>query len=257
VLMLTAGVDVQGDRLEYEIVGWGRDEESWSIEIGILDGDPGQLDVWEELTEKLAAEFEGETGNFRVQCAFIDSGYHAKMVYRYVKRHANRKWYACKGMSDATKPIISKAVWVGDNPKVRMVPVGSTAAKDEIFSNLKVLEPGPGYCHFPTRPEYDDAYLKQLCAEKKVTRFRAGVERKVYEKVSPAARNEALDLRVYATAARVKLNPNYDAIVGNRIRRAEVVDRDEIEVEAKGAAAKVLKFRGSLTKNNPFEGFRP
>jgi phage terminase large subunit GpA-like protein len=271
VLVLTAGVDVQADRLEYEIVGWGRGEESWSIDIGVLDGDPGQLDVWEELTEKLTQTFEGELGTFRVQCAFIDSGYHAKMVYRYVKRHASRKWYACKGMGDSTKPVISKATWVGDNPKVRMIPVGTTAAKDEIFSNLKVLEPGPGYCHFPDRPEYDEAYLKQLCAEKKVSRFRLGQEVKVYEKVSPSARNEALDLRVYAIAARVKLNPNYDAIAGNRIQRAEAADREPIEdmsieltdadlvsKESKNVDTKpkVLPFRGSLTKNNPFEGYK-
>lgn len=263
VLVLTAGVDVQGDRLEYEIVGWGLGDESWSIDIGILDGDPGQLDVWEDLTERLTHVFEGERGDFRVQSAFIDSGYHAKMVYRFVKRNVNRKWFACKGMGDTTKPIVSKATWVGDNPKVRMFPIGTTAAKDEIFSNLRVLEPGPGYCHFPNRDEYDDKYLKQLCSEKKVTRYRSGRETKVYEKVSANARNEALDLRVYATAARVRLNPNYDKIAVRKLVHAEPVDRPVAEIDddtppetpAPPRSPKVLPFR--RTSNSPFKGYRP
>ncbi|HKX83515.1 MAG TPA: terminase gpA endonuclease subunit, partial [Pyrinomonadaceae bacterium] len=227
VLVLTAGVDVQGNRLEYEIVGWGRDHESWSIEVGILDGDPGQNEVWDELTEKLTRVFIGEEKEFRVQCAFIDSGYHASQVYKFAKRNEGRRWFACKGMGDPTKPIISKATWVGSNPKVRMIPVGANAAKDKIFSFLKIVEVGPGFCHFPNRPEYDDAYLKQLCAEKKVLRARLGQTYYVYEKVSVNARNEALDLRVYATAARVKLNPNYDKIARRRLVHTEPVENPE------------------------------
>jgi len=264
VLCLTAGVDVQGDRLEYKIVGFGEGDEMWIIEIGILDGDPGQLDVWDDLTEKLTQTFDGETGQFRVQCAFIDSGYHSNMVYRYTKQHASKKWYACKGMGDPAKPIISKAVWVGTNPKVRMIPVGTSAAKDVIFSNLKVVEPGPGYIHFPARPEFDEAYLKQLCAEKKVPRFRMGREVQVYEKVSANARNEALDLLVYAIAARVKYNPNYERLAGRRLTHAEPADRDvladseDIDPTPTPPKKNVVPFRrGSLTKNNPFSGYKP
>lgn len=180
VLFLTAACDVQGDRIEYEVKGWGRDDESWSIEYGVLDGDPGKDDVWFELEEKWTREFIGTQGVFRVQCAMIDSGYHAQQVYRFAKRHAARKWYACKGLGDPTKPIISKPTWVGSNPKIRMIPIGTNAAKDEAFSFLKITEYGPGYCHFPNRPEYDEAFLKQLCAEKKVMRARMGQTYFVY-----------------------------------------------------------------------------
>ena len=266
VLLLTAGVDVQGDRLEYEVVGWGRDEESWSIEIGLLDGDPGQNDVWEELAEKLTREFIGTRATFRVQCAFIDSGYHAQQVYRFVKRHVNRKWYACKGLGDPSKPIISKPTWVGNNPKVRMIPVGTNSAKDDVFSKLKILEHGPGYCHFPNRPEYDEAYLKQLCAEKKVMRARLGQTYYIYEKVSANARNEALDLRVYATAARVKLNPNYEAIARRKLAHTEPVENEELRIENDEPDVEpptprpqnIVPFRNTnLTKRNPLGDYRP
>jgi phage terminase large subunit GpA-like protein len=221
---------VQKDRLEYSVVGWGRDNETWIVDVGVLEGDPGQLGVWDDLTEKLTEVFIGETQEYRVQCAFIDSGYHAQMVYQFVKRNEGRRWFACKGMGDPSKPVVSKHSWVGSNPKVRLFPVGTTAAKDEIFSHLQVNEPGPGYIHVPDRPEFDDSYLKQLCSERKVTRYRLGVETKIYEKVSPNARNEALDTFVYATAARVKLNPNYEKIASRRLRHAEVVERPTDDV---------------------------
>ncbi|GFR06860.1 phage tail protein [Trichonephila clavata] len=40
-IVLTAGVDVQKDRLEAEIVAWGRNRESWSIDYQVFEGDPG------------------------------------------------------------------------------------------------------------------------------------------------------------------------------------------------------------------------
>jgi phage terminase large subunit GpA-like protein len=232
VLVLTGAVDVQGNRLEYEIVGWGRDDESWSIEYGVIDGDPGQDQVWDDLSDRLTRGFTGEQNVFRVQCVFIDSGgHHTQQVYRFAKANAGRRWFACKGMGDRDKPIVGKATWVdcrlpGHGGKVRLFPVGTNAAKDDVFSKLKIVEEGPGYCHFPNRPEYDDAYLKQLCSEKKVMRARLGQTYYVYEKVSANARNEALDCRVYATAAKVKLNPNYEKLAARRLQHVEVADND-------------------------------
>lgn len=268
VLCLTAAVDVQVDRLEVEIVGWGHNHESWSIGYHVLNGDPGQNEVWDELADLLTANFEGENRTFRVNLALVDSGYHTTAVYKFTHQNAKRKWFACKGMSDPFKPLISKHSWAGKNPKVRLYPIGTNAAKDEIFAFLQVDEPGPGFCHFPDRPEYDESHLKQLCSEKKITRARLGKTYRIYEKVGPSVRNEALDLRVYNTAARAILNPNYEAIERRRLVHSEVADREPVEGERERGGegetkpdampAAVLPFRGgSLTKNNPFEGYKP
>jgi len=269
VLVLTAAVDVQGNRLEYEVKGWGRDDESWSIEYGVLDGDPGQNEVWEELTDKLTAEFQGTNSVFRIQTVFIDSGgHHTQQVYAYTKANAGRKWFACKGNGDRDKPIIGKASWVdcrlpGHGGRVRLFIVGTNAAKDDVFSKLKIVEEGPGYCHFPRRDEYDDAFLKQLCSEKKVMRARLGQTFYVYEKVSVNARNEALDLFVYNIAARVKLNPNYEAIARNRLVHAEVADRpavgptEDAEPEPPTPATPEGRRKGFRVVNNPFKEYRP
>lgn len=246
VLVLTAAVDVQGDRLEIEVVGWGRDNESWSIDYHVIEGSPSLPEVWDALTDYLTTPFEGELKEFRIAMVCIDSGgHHTQMVYRFCKANAGRKWLAVKGSSTPQAPLISKPSYVGQNPKVRLYSIGTNAAKDEIFDCLQIKEPGPGFCHFPATDKYDDAYLKQLCAEKKVPRFRMGKEVFVYEKVSAGARNEALDLRVYNIAARTILNPNYDRIAARRLNHDPV---EEVAV----AAANTPRRRRIRSLNDPF-----
>ena len=219
VLVLTAGVDVQDDRLEIEIVGWGRDNESWSIDHHVIYGSPGLFDVWDQLEDYLLTPLTDASGaERRVQAACIDTGgHHTDMAAKFTKANAGRRWFAVKGANVSGQPIVAKPKIVGRS-KYRLFMVGTDTAKDEIFSYLRVAEPGsPGYCHFPE--DRDENYFKQLCAEKKITKYTMGVARQVYVKVSEKARNEALDLRVYATAARAILNPNYEKLAASRARR--------------------------------------
>lgn len=247
VLLLTAGGDVQKDRIETEIVGWGFGHESWSIDYKVFEGPTGideiedavdedeafalmdSLSVWRQLAECWMGPFIG-AGNqvFRVQCACLDSGYQTSMVYRFCKDYAAKRWFAVKGSSDPFRPMLSKPALSGRNPKVRLFTIGTNAAKDEVFSSLKVAKPGPSYCHFPDRQPYnEDAHMKQLCSERLVHHTRGGRTYRVYEKVGPNVRNEALDVRVYATVARAILNPNYDAIAKRRLQHTEPADAPE------------------------------
>ncbi|HEY0545308.1 MAG TPA: phage terminase large subunit family protein [Pyrinomonadaceae bacterium] len=231
VLVLTAGVDVQGNRLEVEIVGWGIDDESWSIDHQVLMGDPSQNEVWQELKDLLLRDYEFEIpiadGNedgdgeaalvqtIRVACACIDTGGHnTEDVYRFARKHAGRRWYAVKGANTPGKPLISTPSLVG-KPKVRLYNLGTETAKDTIAAHLLVAEPGPGYCHFPTEFErdgfvyYGEKYFKQLRSEHPVVRHERSKSVRRWEKLRPGVRNEALDLRVYAMAAKRILNPDF------------------------------------------------
>jgi phage terminase large subunit GpA-like protein len=225
VAVLTAGVDVQDDRLEIEVVGWGRDLESWSIDYKVIEGSPGLFDVWDSLSDYLTQDFEGLNRNFKIKAACIDSGgHHTSQVYKFCKANSGRRWLAVKGANVSGKPVASRPSIVGKN-KVRLFTVGTDTAKDEIFSFLRVDEPGPGFCHFPAA--YEDGFFKQLCAEKKVTKYRMGVAYQMYQKVSQSARNEALDCRVYATAARVILNPNLGKMADRADRKNETIAADD------------------------------
>jgi phage terminase large subunit GpA-like protein len=284
VLVLTAGVDIQKDRIEAEIVGWGKDNESWSIDYQVFYGSPGieaphdedsddaddteQLSsVWDDLAEFLTTSFTGTSGQpFRVQCAGIDSGYLTSVVYSFCRKHARKRWFAVKGMSDPFKPLLSKPTKSGRSPQVQLFPIGTNAAKDEVFAALKVIKSGPGRCHFPDRQPYtEESHMKQLASEKMVTHTRGGRTYRVYEKVGTNVRNEALDVRVYATAARVILNPNYDAISRRRLQHGEAVDRPDETPENSGKTAEKPSKNNVIplnkprirTINNKFDGYNP
>jgi phage terminase large subunit GpA-like protein len=197
--LLTAAVDVQNDRLEMIIKGWGAGEESWLIAYQQFFGDPGREDIWNELDELLLTEFENEVGRkLRVSATFIDSGgHHTEAVYRFTKTRNIRRVFACKGSSEYAQPILGKFT-LNNTYRVKLFTLGTDTAKDRIFSRLRIPTPGAGYVHLPEWA--DEEYLEQLTAEKAITKYKRG-RGMVREYVKTRARNEALDLEVYALAA--------------------------------------------------------
>jgi phage terminase large subunit GpA-like protein len=208
VLVIVAAADVQGNRLESEIVGWGLDGESWSLDFRVLDGDPSQQTVWDELKELWTTPLTRADGTeMRVAAACVDSGgHHTQQVYRFARQNKGRRWFAVKGANTPGKPLISKFTLQG-RPPVRLYTVGTETAKDEISAHLLITEPGPAYMHFPVGREQD--YFKQLRSERPVTRYTRGQGVRKWEKIRPSVRNEALDLRVYAMAALAILRPDF------------------------------------------------
>ena len=209
VVLLTAGVDVQDDRLEVEIIGWGRGEESWSIDYRILYGDPSSPRLWSQLDEIILATYEHPTGeSLSVRCTCVDSGgHHTLAVYNYAKTRAGHRVFAIKGVGGEGKPIVGRAS-KNNVGKVPLYAIGVDTAKEVHYSRLKIDEPGPGYCHFPANR--DDEYFKQLTAEKQIIKYHKGFPRR--EWIKSRTRNEALDVRVYGIAALSILNVNMDSI---------------------------------------------
>lgn len=201
VLYLTAAVDVQDDRLEAEIVGWGKDEESWSIEYRVFLGSPSQARVWQDLTAWwLRPRVHASGIALRVEAVGVDTGgHHTKEAYWYAKKYRGRV-FALKGSNQQGAPIVPPRPPKTKGRGFSLFLVGTVAAKDTIFPRLRLAEPGPGYMHFPDRTEYDEEYFKQLASEEKKPRYN---KRRVllgyyYDKIR--ARNEALDLKVYNLA---------------------------------------------------------
>jgi len=209
VLLLTAGVDVQDDRLEVEVVGWGLDEESWSIHYQTIYGDPSSPKVWDDLDVVLARKWEHESGSEMIATATcVDSGgHHTQSVYKYCKAREGRRVFAIKGVGGDGRPLVGRPS-KNNIGKVNLFPIGVDTAKHLLFSRFRINEPGAGYCHFPS--DRDDEYFKQLTAEKIATRYHKGFARREFVKVRP--RNEALDVRVYAMAALTLLNANLKAL---------------------------------------------
>lgn len=213
VLLLTAGVDVQDDRFEIEVVGWGEGKESWGIEYKIIPGDLKQPHVWNELGEYLERTWENPDGiKHHISVTFMDSGGHfTDEVYTFCKKREARRVYAIKGRGDEGIPFVGKPTRVGRS-KAYLFPIGVDVGKELIFSRLKVDEPGPGFCHFPSNLSrgYDEKYFKGLTSEQKVRRQVKGKIKFVW--VKKYYRNEPLDCRNYATAAMELFNPNFELI---------------------------------------------
>lgn len=99
-LILTAGVDVQADRLEVAIIAWGRGEEAYVIAYEKILGDPLQPGVWEQLAEVTGKSYQREDGaELRVRATCVDSGYLTQEVYHQVRKYRYLHWFAIKGQS--------------------------------------------------------------------------------------------------------------------------------------------------------------
>lgn len=213
VLVITAGVDVQDNRLEVEVVGWGLGKESWGVTYHVIVGDTSKAGPWEQLDAFLARTWSRENGTAEpIWCTCIDSGGHRTSdVYAFSRDRLARYVFAVKGYAGQGRPIVGKPS-TSNRLRVPVHPVGTDTTKDTLFSRLANSDRGPGYCHFPSAPArgYDTRYFQGLTAEKPDIKMRAGRRVRYWEQIRP--RNEPLDCRVYATAALEILNPNFTEI---------------------------------------------
>ncbi|MDO6355292.1 phage terminase large subunit family protein [Caloramator sp. CAR-1] len=212
VLILTAGVDVQDDRLEYEVVGWGKGYESWGIEYGKILGSPEMPSTWQMLLDKLTKSYSFKDGtSLTVACTCIDSGGHfTSEVYKFCKENEYRRIFAIKGKGGQGINYIFK-VSRTRKENAALFTIGVDNGKAKIMSRLKIKEPGPGYCHFPNGRGYDRTYFRGLTSERIVRKKINGQIKLVWEKINDT-RNEPLDVRNYATAAIEILNPTFEEI---------------------------------------------
>jgi phage terminase large subunit GpA-like protein len=216
-IFLTAGADVQKDRIEVEIVAWGRGKESWSVDYRVFEGDTSRRAVWDKLTELLNETYPSVSGvQMPILQLAVDSGYATTEVYEWARRQGGRV-LVIKGdqrsgaILGAPSPIDVGPLGGKLKRGVRVWPVNSGMAKEELYRWLRLdgltdeeLEQGVpfplGYCHFP---RYSEEYFKQITAEQLVTKLVKGYKRVEWQKMRE--RNEALDCRVYARAAAARV----------------------------------------------------
>ena len=204
VAALTVGIDVQDYRVELEVVGWGRDEESWSIAYEVFEGEFDDPRLQARLDAFLTQRWTRADGRgFAIRAGCIDSGgHHTQAVYDFAKARLKRFIWAIKGESARTGQ--RNPVWPTKSPTSRTkktfrpVILGVNAGKDAIRSHLGRETPGPGYMHFTT--ERDANYFAQLTAEQIETKLVGGQKYRVWV-LPPGKANEAIDCRVYAYAA--------------------------------------------------------
>lgn len=213
-IVLTMGVDIQKDRIEFEVVGWARNYESWSVDYQILPGATDQPEVWSDLFDAIKARYTTHKG---IECAIVgvcvDEGYQTQEVRDFVARSSLAWVFASKGADGEKRPIIQsnrdRALRLRKRQRgaVRPELIGTHQAKLKITTLLSVEAIGPGYCHFPM--ERDEEYFAQMASEKIITRYKKGFPIREWIKIRP--RNEVFDCRVMAYAALQLVIPTTDA----------------------------------------------
>lgn len=211
-IFLTAAADIQKDRIEVLVQGWGKGRERWNIDHKVIPGEVIKKEVWEELEQYLASTFKNSDGKLLgISKAAIDSGYETQRVYNFCKRYDIGKVLPVKGREELTvmvgtpSAVDLKNEITGRKKKkgVRIWPLGVNLIKDEVFGDLMLSPPDDildgfpaGFIHFP---QFDEEFFRQLTAEKKIiVKNSRGFTKSVYEKTYD--RNEILDLHVYNRA---------------------------------------------------------
>jgi phage terminase large subunit GpA-like protein len=211
VVVLTCGVDVQDNRLELEIVGWGRGEESWSIDYQILYGDPSTPELWAQLDSVLGRKYQHSKAvpDMHVTATCVDSGGHyTDNVINYC--HARRGYgvWAIKGASGVGKPIWPASASKSFKTKKPVYVIGVNDAKDTLMRRLHLTESGGvGIWHFPNNREQE--WFEQITNEIVRKKFSKGRLIREWTPRKEGVRTEGLDCRVYAYAALRGLIRNY------------------------------------------------
>ena len=215
-LFLTAGADVQRDRIEVSVWAWGFDRQSWLVEHRVIDGNPFEQAVWTKLADFLGREWTADNGRaMGVAMTAVDSGdgMTTAEVYDFVRRFGRGRAIAVKGQDrlDQTvgRPSDVQYQRRGAQHAMKVFPVGVSRLKGETYGWLRLEKPTdesgqdfpPGYIHLPTHAAGQE-FCEQLTAEQLMSRVGKNGIRKL-EWVLHRARNEALDCRVYARAAAI------------------------------------------------------
>jgi phage terminase large subunit GpA-like protein len=245
-LFLTAGADVQGDRIEWGVYAWGPAFSSWLIDKGVIEGDPLNDLTWNGLNDLLERTWpDAYDRAWKLDALGVDSGYLSQSVYRWVRsRGVTGRVFALDGRHGWRLPALGtpqKKDVDHQGKKIGAVllwPVGTWDLKSELYGALRKMLRGRDAMTGQLEPGiacYGDAcdlvYLQQLTAEQLVVRKgRHGLAEQAWE-VMVGRRNEAHDIAVYARALAHHLGDGMTAaqwlsLAASRGARPEDVQRD-------------------------------
>jgi phage terminase large subunit GpA-like protein len=210
--VLTGAVDVQKNGVYYEVVAWGRDGESWSIDVDFVPGDTSIVegDCYRELEKLLAWNFPtAYGGTYQLSVLGIDGQYNAHTVRAWAR--GRPKVMVLRGDDGHLKPAVGTPVKNDIDYGGRKIsngalvwPVGTWPLKSQLYGQLRLegrkdgAEQDPsGYCYFSEF--HDEMYFRQLTAEYLKDVTRNGRTSRVWV---PAFENHYHDVRIYNMAMR-------------------------------------------------------
>lgn len=238
--ILSAGVDVQGNRVEAAVYGHGANDELYLIDTEIFDGDTGLDSVWNKLADFLLNKrYKTKHGGLMgIRAIAVDSGFNTERVYRFVQQlnridTAGRTIIATKGVDRynrfvADRPSQSKA------HNALYYQIGTNIAKEHLQKLMANSEAGPQFLHLPVslptdgdqKRWLDREVLAQLTAEKQVLSYKNGKVKREWRKTRD--RNEQWDMLILAYAVFLHLGPNVLSDVGKLAEKVAELKSDAV-----------------------------
>ena len=251
VLFLTAGVDVQKDRLEVEVVGWCRGKRSYSIDYRVFLGDhtdKGPTGPWAQIDAMLAERWVHPGGvEMQVSVLAVDASAYTMEVRDWARNYPMSRVMAIKG-EDGMQTLLTKPRPVDVNLGGKTIKrglhewtVGVNVAKAEVYGWLQLARPTvesgqalpAGFMHFP---QYPQEFFEQLTAEALVSRLVRGYRRYMWEKTRP--RNEALDCRIYSRIAAAAFGiDRFKETDWAQLERTLAIQQTPVDTNAQSAAS--------------------
>ena len=255
VLVLTSHTDVQKDRLETQIIGWGRGEQATVIDYQVHVGDPTRDEVWAELDAYLGRPIVNSFGvPMLLACSLVDSGYLTDHVLNFTRPRRARAIFASRGSQTATRPPIGRPTYPDTKKRGRRVQpdkrgaeryeLGVSAIKAWLFEQLRAdvgadgqfVPPAERHVRFPAG--LPDEYFRGLASE-------------VYDPkegwVVRYERNEPLDTFVGARAAALHHRVGIDRLGEADWARLEALYEPKEGAERRAADEPAPATQGGLT----------
>ena len=268
VLLLTSFIDVQADRLELLVQGFGKEDEQYTVAHEVFYGEIEHNDLWAEAFDFVFnTVFEREDGiELKIRRLFIDSGAYAKRIYEilYTLRRdmindrrakldplepRNFGVWATKGKGGYGRPLLPRNFTVVYKGRLRILVLGVDEGKTAIYKRLSIQKEGPKYMHF-SKDICGIDFFEQLTAEKMVKKYTVRGPQIHWIKKTSHARNEVLDMMVGCLAAKEHINPNYDKLETNLLKKIEETPETKPEIIEETPPEEVIEAPRKKIKPN-------
>ena len=227
-LVLTLGIDCQADRVEWLLVGFGRDYRRFVIDYGTIFKHIAELDCQHNIDILLQRKWLNSAGRqLEISLAAIDANYSTDDVLAYARRYPPHKLIAIRGAQGDFAPRIAKVQRERDEKKGvlrkysnRFFNVGVNQFKMSLYRDLaKDNSEEPGFVAFPS--DCDDRLFQEIMGETRIAHKRMGQVFYRWEKIASRQATEMLDALIYASAAAIKHGVNAISDLGWATLEAE------------------------------------
>lgn len=240
--LLTIGIDVQGDRIEWLLMGFGPKFRRYTIDHGVIEHHITSDQAKVELNVLVRREWRNFLGRkHKADKIAIDMGYEADEVKRWARSHDEARVIVVKGRGESTAPAIWQQNETDDTGKktkkksTRLWNVGTSGLKSALYKHLEKTDDAmPGFCGFAN--DFEEDHFKQLCSERRVVTHKKGEIPEVsWEKIGE--RNEILDMNVYADAAARRCSwttappEEWERLISEREKAPDDAQLDLLQVE--------------------------